>query len=116
MIPPRVRSFVAVPLRVQNHVIGVLNVSHSQANAFTPEDVQLLTILAGQAAITIERTEVFHTLEHLAITDGLTQVYNHRFFQMRLDEEVRRGRRYNLASSLMMVDADGFKAINDAYG
>jgi len=116
MIPPRVRSFVAVPLMVQENVIGVLNVSHSQPNAFTAEDVQLLTILAGQAAVTIERTEVFHTLETLAITDGLTQVYNHRYFQMRLEDELRRGRRYNLAVSLMLADADNFKSINDHYG
>ncbi len=116
MIPPRIRSFVAMPLRVQDNIVGVLNVSHSQSNAFSQEDIQLLTILAGQAAITIERTEVFHTLETLAITDGLTQVYNHRYFQMRLEEELRRGRRYSQPVSVMFVDADEFKRINDQYG
>lgn len=116
LIPPRVRSFVAVPLIVQKNVVGVLNVSHSRPNAFAPEDVQLLTILAGQAAITIERTEVFHTLENLAITDGLTQVYNHRFFHLRLEDELRRGKRYNVRNSIMFVDADEFKKVNDTYG
>ncbi len=116
MIPPRIRSFVAVPLRMQDNIVGVLNISHSQPNVFSAEDIQLLTILAGQAAITIERTEILHTLEMLAITDGLTQVYNHRYFQMRLEEELRRGRRYGQPVSLMLIDADDFKRINDQYG
>jgi len=115
-IPPRVRSFAAIPLQVQDTIVGVLNVSHSQPHAFAPEDLQLLTVLAGQAAITIERTEAFHTLEALAITDGLTQVYNHRYFQMRLEDELKRGRRYGQPVSLMIVDADDFKRINDQYG
>lgn len=115
-IPPRVRSFAAIPLRVQDTIVGVLNVSHSQPHAFAPEDIQLLTVLAGQAAAAIERTEAFHTLETLAITDGLTQVYNHRYFQIRLEDELKRGRRYGQSVSLMIVDADDFKRINDQYG
>ncbi|MCS6775028.1 MAG: sensor domain-containing diguanylate cyclase [Chloroherpetonaceae bacterium] len=116
MIPPRVRSFISMPLRVQNNVVGVINLSHSRPNAFSPEDVQLLTILAAQAAITIERTEVFHTMELLAITDGLTQIYNHRYFHRRLEDEIKRGRRYKTVHTLLMVDIDRFKAINDRFG
>lgn len=116
LLPPRIRSFIAMPLKVRNEVIGILNISHSQPNAFSGEDMQLLTILAGQAAVTIERTETFHTLETLAITDGLTHVYNHRYFQMRLDDELKRCKRYHTNLTLMLLDIDHFKAINDRYG
>lgn len=116
MIPPRIRSFIAIPLRVQDHIVGVINVSHSRPHAFTQDDIRLLHILAGQAAITIERTEVFHTLETLAITDGLTQIYNRRYFQMRLEEEICRSRRYDQPLSLLIIDADKFKGVNDHFG
>lgn len=116
LIPPRVRSFLSVPMIVQENVVGVLNVSHSQAYAFSAEDVRLLTILAGQAALTIERGERVRSLEHLAITDGLTRLYNHRYLQHRLEQEIERARRYGSPLSVLMIDIDHFKQINDRYG
>ncbi len=116
MIPPRIRSFVAIPLKVHGNVIGVISVSHSQPNAFNAEEIQLMNTLGVQAAFTIERTETFHAMELLAITDGLTQCYNHRYFEMRLDDELRRCKRYDLNLSMIMVDVDNFKSINDHYG
>ncbi len=115
-LPARVRSFAAMPMRVNNHVIGVLHVSDSAPNAFSPDDIRLLSQIAAQAAVTIDRAAERHQLETLAITDGLTRAYNHRFFQMRLEEELRRCKRYHLPLSLLIVDADHFKAINDQYG
>ena len=84
--------------------------------SFSPDDIRLLSLIAGQAAITIERTAAHQQLETLAITDGLTRAYNHRYFQMRLEDELRRCKRYHLPLSLLVVDADHFKAINDRYG
>ncbi len=55
-------------------------------------------------------------MEQLAVTDGLTMVYNHRYFQERLEKEVRRAERHNLSLSLMMLDVDFFKRYNDTYG
>jgi diguanylate cyclase (GGDEF)-like protein len=100
----------------QENVIGVLNVSHSAPNAFSTEEIRLLSILAEQAAVTIERGEAMRSLEQLAITDGLTRVFNHRYFRLRLDQEIRRARRYQLPLSLLMIDVDHFKAINDRCG
>ena len=115
-LPSRVRSFAAMPMRVQNNVIGALHISDSEPNAFSPDDIRLLSLIAGQVAMTIARATEHYNLETLAITDGLTQNYNHRYFQMRLDDELRRCKRYHLPLGLLMIDADHFKAINDAYG
>jgi diguanylate cyclase (GGDEF)-like protein len=116
LIPPRVRSFLSVPMVVQENLIGVLNVSHSRPYAFSPEDARVLSILAGQAAVTLERGQVLRSLEEMAITDGLTRLYNHRYFDMRLDHELKRARRYNLPASLLMIDLDHFKQVNDRHG
>ena len=115
-LPSRVRSFAALPLRVHNSVIGVLHISDSEPNAFSPDDIRLLSLIAGQAAVTMDRTMAHHNLETLAITDGLTRTYNHRYFQMRLEDELRRCKRYHLPLSLLIIDADHFKAINDEHG
>lgn len=116
LIPPSVRSFISVPMIVQENLIGVLNVSHSRPRAFTQDDVRILSILAGQAAVTIERTEVLRSLEQMAITDGLTHLINRRHFETRLLEEIKRADRYSVPMSLCMMDLDNFKLINDRYG
>ena len=115
-LPSRIRSFAAMPMRVNNAVIGVLHLSDSEPNAFSPDDIRLLSLIAGQAAVTIERAAEHQQLETLAITDGLTRAYNHRYFQMRLEDELRRCKRYRLPISLLIIDADHFKDINDRYG
>jgi diguanylate cyclase (GGDEF)-like protein len=116
LMPPRVRSFVSVPMAIRDHLIGVINVSHSQPNAFTHEEARLLSLLAGHAAMTIEREEMVRSLEQLAITDGLTGVFNHRYFQMRLENEVKRSVRYRLPFALLLIDLDHFKHVNDKFG
>jgi diguanylate cyclase (GGDEF)-like protein len=115
-LPARVRSFAAIPMIVHDSVIGVLTLADPRPEAFTADDAQLLSALASHAASTIERTEEFHTLERLAVTDGLTGLTNYRFFEMRLDEEMRRSRRYGLPLALMLVDIDHFKQVNDLFG
>jgi diguanylate cyclase (GGDEF)-like protein len=116
LMPPRVRSFISVPMVVRDHVIGAINVSHAQASAFTREQARMLSLLAGQAALTIEREEMVRSLEQLAITDGLTGIFNHRYFQMRLENEVKRARRYGVAFALLLIDIDHFKSVNDRFG
>ena len=116
LLPPRVASFISVPMIVRDEAIGVINVSHSKPNAFQSNDVQLLTILAGQAAIALKQTALIRSLEAMAITDESTQIFNRRYFQMRLDDELKRSRRYKLPVSLMMLYLDHFKRINDRFG
>jgi len=116
LLPPQVRSFVAVPMVLRDRVLGVIHISHTQPHAFRQEDVRLLSIIANEIALATERLEARHKLEQMAITDGLTRLYNHRYFQLRLKEEIARAQRYGLPVGLLMIDIDHFKQVNDLYG
>lgn len=115
-VPPRVRSFAAIPMRVQNQIVGVINISDGNPGQFSDDDCELLNLLAEQAAVVIEHTEEVHNLEIQALTDPLTGVANRRYFHKRLEEEIRRTRRYKHSLGVIMIDIDHFKKVNDQYG
>ena len=105
------------PLEFGGQVIGVLGiVESSYCRRFTETEKELFSQLAVLAAIAIHNADLFTVLEHLAITDGLTDVYNHRYFYERLAQEVARAVRYELPLSLLMLDIDDFKLFNDQFG
>ena len=81
-----------------------------------PKDKEKFTILAHQFALALRRLKLYKDIETLAITDGLTGAYTRRYFIERFDEEIKRAslRKSNL--SLLMIDADHFKMINDQHG
>jgi diguanylate cyclase (GGDEF)-like protein len=113
---PEIGSFLSVPMVVQGELIGVLNLSHSANLAFSEEHLRLLTLIAAQAAAILQRVLMYDEMARLAITDDLTGLYNRRHFQSRLAEERVRAERYGLCFSLLYLDIDGFKAINDTWG
>lgn len=108
-----VESILCMPLIANDEVIGVINLTNkSKGGRFMTEDVELLSTLANQAAITIYNARLYH----LAITDGLTQLRIHRYFQQRLEEEIIRCEKFRHPVSLIMSDIDHFKEFNDTYG
>jgi diguanylate cyclase (GGDEF)-like protein len=109
-------SFLSVPMVIQGELIGVLNLAHSANGAFQEEHLRLLTLIASQAAALLQRVVMFEELARLAITDDLTGLCNRRHFLERLSDELRRGERYGLRFSLLFLDIDNFKVINDTYG
>lgn len=112
----RVASTLTVPLMVQNKTIGLLNVSSSEPEVFTDDDLRLLYIVAHQVAVVIDNASLHQYTRFLALTDGLTGLLNHRTFQERLQSEFERSLRYGSFLSLIILDIDFFKQINDAYG
>ncbi len=116
LVPPQVRTFLCAPMLARGRAVGAVNVSHASAHAFSQEVVRLVTVLASQAALALERGAEREALEHLAITDGLTGLYNHRYYARRLDNEAKRSARYGSHLVLILLDLDRFKAINDSYG
>lgn len=111
-----VRSFMSVPLLSKGKPIGVLNVNHAEPNAFDAESVATMRVLAAHMAIAIENAELFHFVKTLADKDSLTLLHNHGAFHTRLHIELERAARYGRSLSVMMLDLDSFKEINDTHG
>ncbi len=111
-----VRSFMCVPLLSKGKVIGVLNVNHPEPHAFDAESLATMRVLATHMAIAIENAEMFQFVKTLADKDSLTLLYNHGAFHAKLNIELERAARYGRPLSVIMLDLDSFKEINDAYG
>ncbi|MCL5773747.1 MAG: sensor domain-containing diguanylate cyclase [Firmicutes bacterium] len=109
-------SVVAVPLVAENEIIGALYVGEAEPAAFDTDSLALVSTVAYQAAMAIKNAELYDRMKTLAITDGVTGLYTHRYFQERLAEEIKRAERYAQALSLLMIDTDFFKKYNDALG
>ena len=114
----KTKSFISLPLKTEQHVVGVMNVTDKFAamKVFTEEDLRYLQLLAHQTVIQIENIRLCEKLASLAVTDALTGVYNHRFFQEQISQEIQRARRYGHQLSLLIFDIDNFKSYNDHYG
>ena len=112
----RERSFMVLPMLAEEEVIGEVYVGSAEAGTYDEEDLAVLEMVAAQAAMAIQKALLFQDTQSLAITDGVTGLYTHRYFQERLAEEVRWAARYERNLSLIMVDTDHFKKYNDTLG
>lgn len=111
------RSILCVPLETRGKVLGVLEVINKKGEGgFTDGDLSLVTKLAGFAAVAIENARLYHQAKILTLTDELTHLYNSRFFNQFLESEVKRCRRYDSNVSLIFLDLDFFKNVNDQHG
>jgi GAF domain-containing protein len=110
------RSGLAVPLAVKDRVDGVLVVEADGHRRFAKGEREALQVLANQAAAALENGRLYRRAEQEAIRDSLTGLYNHRHFQERLRQECRRAQRYGTPLSLLMLDLDDFKELNDQFG
>jgi diguanylate cyclase (GGDEF)-like protein len=111
------RSLIAAPLVSENRLAGLLVVHQTEnTREWTPTEVRLVAAIADQVAVAIEHAHLFATVKHQAITDGLTTLYNHVYFKNRLQEDLNLAKRKGTSCSLLMVDLDKLKVINDNYG
>jgi diguanylate cyclase (GGDEF)-like protein len=109
-------SIVGLPLKIGPRVVGVMTVAHSQAGAFEEADLRAIRLLGDQAAIAIENARLHKLVAHQARTDALTNLPNRRALDERLEEEILRASRYQHSFSVLMVDLNNFKLVNDTYG
>jgi diguanylate cyclase (GGDEF)-like protein len=110
-------SSITVPLLFRDEVIGLLDVGEARSlRRYDAVDVAVAQAIADHAAIAIDNARTRAQLEEQAITDGLTGLYNHRFLQERLRQEVAAAHRYKRELGVLMVDIDDFKNFNDAFG
>jgi len=109
-------SVFVLPLLYERDLLGILVILSEETNAFNPYQIELLKVLGNQASISIANAKFHEEIERLAITDGLTGLFNHRHFQERVKEEFHRSGRFPEPISLLLIDIDHFKEINDIYG
>jgi diguanylate cyclase (GGDEF)-like protein len=112
----RVRSLMMVLMRRGTQVVGVLSAQAKLPHTYTSADLEILELLSANAAIAIENARLFAETRRLAITDGLTGVYNRRHFFELAEHEWTRAIRYKREVAVMMIDADHFKRVNDTLG
>ncbi|HTS67892.1 MAG TPA: diguanylate cyclase, partial [Terriglobia bacterium] len=113
---PSTRSALSLPLKYREDLLGVLSLESRQAFAFSQQDVLTLRTLADQLAIALHNAHAYQALQEQAITDGLTGLKTHRYFMEALEREWRRSTRSAHSFSLIMIDLDGFKQVNDRHG
>jgi len=111
-----IMSLLAVPIHTKDVVLGAFISVTTQSKVFTPEDVATAAAMADFTAIALENAGLFAELQRSAITDSLTGVYNTRFFHEVLGRETARADRYSTPLSLLMIDIDTFKLVNDTFG
>jgi diguanylate cyclase (GGDEF)-like protein len=111
------QSLIAAPLLNENRLVGVLIVHQcAHSRHWKNSEIRLVAAIADQVAIAITHAHLFAQVKHQAITDGLTGLYNHIYFKNRLKEEMRMGQRKGTSCSLLMIDLDKLKVINDTFG
>jgi diguanylate cyclase (GGDEF)-like protein len=109
-------SIIGIPLMMGSRVIGVMNLARTHPGAFSEMEIRLLSLLADQAAIAILNARLHAAVSHQARSDSLTSLPNRRALDERLDEEINRSKRSGIPFSVVMLDLDGFKIINDTFG
>jgi diguanylate cyclase (GGDEF)-like protein len=110
------RCYALFPLTSRGQAIGVLALGSAQAFAFDEGTLARLQPLADSVAIAFENVRLFQKTRELSITDEITPLHNFRYFHQALDRELKLVNRYGSTLSLLFVDLDRFKPINDTYG
>lgn len=109
-------GIVGIPLLLGGNVVGVMNMTRWSSDGFDPSELRLLGLLADQAALAIMNARLHSQVSNLAMSDALTGLPNRRALDARLEEDVIRSTRYHHEFAVLLMDLDGFKAINDTYG
>jgi diguanylate cyclase (GGDEF)-like protein/PAS domain S-box-containing protein len=111
-----VRGWMGVPLIRHEEFIGLLTIDKYNPCAYTQEDARLALSFANSAAIVIENARLFEQTQLMALTDTLTGIYNRRYFYELAQKEFSRSKRYQNPMSIILIDIDHFKNVNDHYG
>lgn len=108
------REVAAFPLIYKEKVLGVMLLG--TFDRYRADELPLVEYLTNQIAITLDNALTHDKVERLSITDGLTGLFNRRHLNERMEQEFSKAARYDLDLSILVLDVDYFKKINDAYG
>jgi diguanylate cyclase (GGDEF)-like protein len=115
-IVPESKSVLSIPITYGESLLGVLNVESRRENTFAPQEVLILRTLADLLATALHNAFVFQKMQQQSITDGLTGIKTRRFFGEALQSEWKRASRSGRPFSVVLIDLDKFKQINDTLG
>ncbi|MCR4431384.1 MAG: sensor domain-containing diguanylate cyclase [Tepidanaerobacteraceae bacterium] len=115
-IPENTRSLMTVPLISGSEYIGAITLTSSNNYVYTEKNLTLMSILANQAAVAISNARLFDRTARMAITDGLTKLYNYRYIYDELERQANRVKNNGGVFSFIIIDIDHFKSFNDLYG
>jgi diguanylate cyclase (GGDEF)-like protein len=115
-ILPESRSVLCIPITYGETLLGALNIESRSESAFSPQDVLILNTLADLLATALHNAFVFQKLQQQSITDGLTGIKTRRFFWEALSAEWKRASRSGRPFSVVLIDLDKFKEVNDTMG
>jgi two-component system, cell cycle response regulator len=110
------RSHMCIPLVSFRQRLGLLVLSSAHVNAFHDSDRQSLESVADMCATAIQNARHVDRVRQLAYIDGLTGIFNRRFFELRIGEEIERAKRFNTGMAVIIIDIDHFKRLNDEFG
>ncbi len=114
---PALRAVKVFPLSLRDLPMGALVVGSTRASGEVNEaELRMLETIVAHAATSLANVQMYKRMEMMATTDGLTGLVNHRRFKELLDEALARAERFGRKVSVLMVDADHFKTVNDTYG
>jgi diguanylate cyclase (GGDEF)-like protein len=111
-----IRSYVLLPLNCRGRSIGVLALGSQHSDAYDDATLARMQPIADSAALALENVRLFQKTRELSITDEVTPLFNFRFFHQILDRELKLVDRYKSVLSVIFIDLDRFKPINDQYG
>ena len=116
-VEPQFQTAVWVPVFAQGRIFAVLSLfDREDDGTFSARDLDTVLSLADQAGVAIDNVVLHQEAQRLAITDGMTGIWNHRYFQLRFDQEMDRSARFRRPFCLLLCDIDDFKYVNDTYG
>jgi diguanylate cyclase (GGDEF)-like protein len=116
-VEPPFETGIWVPVFAQGRIFAVLAlIDREDGETFTARDLDTVLSLADQAGVAIDNVVLHQEAQRLAITDGMTGVWNHRYFQLRFDQEMERSARFGRPFCLVLCDIDDFKNVNDTFG
>ena len=113
---PRYPVGLAIPLYSEDRITGVIALYRDEDRPFTREDYETVVFLAEQGGVAIENVLLHDEARRLSITDGLTGVWNRRYLQMQFRQVLATSMRFGRSFSVLMLDLDRFKDVNDTYG
>jgi diguanylate cyclase (GGDEF)-like protein len=111
-----INANISVPIKIKGKIYGLLSIDSKQKNAFCEEHLEILEYLGVQAALAIEKHLLYEKTITLSRFDELTSICNRRYFEILFKQQLKRSFRYGEKFSIVLMDLNDFKTVNDKYG